>query len=369
VRREHTGRLVVAERLVVPGGGEMPRPPVAQRERRVRDLADERLGEAELAALGRSRVGVELEDLPVDERPQARLERLAGQARDGREGRDAERLAQHRPVLQEASVGGIDGIEPGGDEGMERVGDLERAKVAHHAIDAVRFFELAVLDQHPDRLDGMSGMPSARCRMVRTVLAAAGQGLRGLAHRVVGERLEGEGHELRRPAPYARRRSRRSASQGDHEDRVADRPLEQMVDEVEQAGVGPLEVLEHEDGRALRGDALEEPTPGCDSSSRPPAGASPAPSSARRAGSMRRRSSSSGTNSATVAPIRSTVVASSSASARPARRRTISPSAQNVTPSPNDGERPWCQKMSSLTPSMCRGTPRQAGSCRCLPGR
>ena len=133
--------------------------------------------------------------------------------------------------------------------------------------------------------------------------------------------------------------------QGDDVDRDARDPLEQVVDEVEQARVGPLEVLEHAARRgAVAGDALEE---------RPPRGeqllaadrpASPTPSRASSAGSIHRRSASSGDVVSRPSPrLRSRVVASSSVSARPARPRTISPSAQNVMPSPYAGERPWCQ--------------------------
>ncbi len=68
--------------------------------------------------------------------------------------------------------------------------------------------------------------------------------------------------------------------------------------------------------------------------SRPPAGAGSSPSRVSRAGSTHRRSSGSGTYSTTVAAIRFRVVGSSSVAARPARRRTISPSAQKVIPSP-----------------------------------
>ena len=52
---------------------------------------------------------------------------------------------------------------------------------------------------------------------------------------------------------------------------------------------------------------------------------------------MRSRSPGSGTWSATVCAIRARVVAGSSDSSRPARERIISPSAQNVTPSPYEG--------------------------------
>ena len=47
-----------------------------------------------------------------------------------------------------------------------------------------------------------------------------------------------------------------------HEDRVAARPVEQVVEEVEQACVRPLHVLEHEHDRVLLGEALEQHAPG-----------------------------------------------------------------------------------------------------------
>ena len=67
---------------------------------------------------------------------------------------------------------------------------------------------------------------------------------------------------------------------------------------------------------------------------------------------MNARSSASATCSASDAATRSRVVASSSFSARPARLRIISDSAQNDTPSPYDGERPSCQNMASAMPSL-----------------
>ena len=60
--RERARQLVVAQPLEVAGGGEVPRPAVAEAQRGVGDLADERLDERVLAALGRARV-----DLDVDQ--------------------------------------------------------------------------------------------------------------------------------------------------------------------------------------------------------------------------------------------------------------------------------------------------------------
>ena len=47
----------------------------------------------------------------------------------------------------------------------------------------------------------------------------------------------------------------------EHEERARLRPLEQVLDEVEQARVGPLHVLEHEDGRVHVREPLEEEPP------------------------------------------------------------------------------------------------------------
>ena len=68
VSGERAGQLVLASAFEEAGRGEVPGPAVAPGQRAVRDLADERLDEAVLAALGRSRVGLEREDLAPDER-------------------------------------------------------------------------------------------------------------------------------------------------------------------------------------------------------------------------------------------------------------------------------------------------------------
>ena len=48
----------------------------------------------------------------------------------------------------------------------------------------------------------------------------------------------------------------------DDEQRDAAQPVDELVDEVEQAVVGPVEVFEHEHERALLGECLEESPPG-----------------------------------------------------------------------------------------------------------
>ena len=64
------------------------------------------------------------------------------------------------------------------------------------------------------------------------------------------------------PPPQAgAAREQLRAGRTDDEQRYARRPVDEMVDEVEEAFVGPVEVLEDEDERALVGDSLEEAAP------------------------------------------------------------------------------------------------------------
>ena len=69
VRGKGPGQLVLAERFEEPGRSKVARPTVAPGEGAVRDLADERLDERHLAALGRARVDVLDEQFPPRERP------------------------------------------------------------------------------------------------------------------------------------------------------------------------------------------------------------------------------------------------------------------------------------------------------------
>ena len=63
VVRQRARERLVAQRLEVAGGREVPRAAVAPGERPVGDLADKRLHEPVLAALGRPRVDLEVEQL------------------------------------------------------------------------------------------------------------------------------------------------------------------------------------------------------------------------------------------------------------------------------------------------------------------
>ena len=108
-------------------------------------------------------------------------------------------------------------------------------------------------------------MPSARARMrSRTSGGKPGhEAGQELLHRLLRERLEVERREAPLPgAPGRPPLEQLRPRERDDEDRVAPRPVEQVLDEVEQARVRPLHVLEGEHGRIALGQALEEEAPG-----------------------------------------------------------------------------------------------------------
>ena len=177
-----------------------------------------------------------------------------------------------------------------------------------------------------------SGTPSARATIG---LDAPGSGRPGTrpasrsTHGRFGERLQADVDEVALAGAPVRPlvQQLRAGQRHDVDGRRVRHHSQEVVDEVEQPRVGVVEVLEDQHDRRRRGQPLEERAPRPEQLVRGPR-RPPRPSRVRSADSIQRRSSGSGTCSATVAAILARVVASSSVSSRPARRRTISPSAQ-----------------------------------------
>ena len=80
---------------------------------------------------------------------------------------------------------------------------------------------------------------------------------------VVGERRERDRQRVRLAAAPARPPLQELGARGaEHEQRHAARALDELVDEVEQRVVGPVQILEHEHQRPPLGQRLEEAAPG-----------------------------------------------------------------------------------------------------------
>ena len=200
-------------------------------------MPEQVLQEAVLALLGRARIRLQPQHLPAHQRRQQRLEpgRVEAGQRDQR-GR-GERLAQHRSVADEPPLLGRQPVQAGSDQRVQRLRHLERLDLARDAIRGTILDQEATIEQHPHRLDRIQrhtlrprqDLAAQRRRQPRH------QARQQLAHRLLGERLQvqrGEVAVARAPGrpPLGQLRPR----QRDHEQGMVARPLEQVLDEVEQ---------------------------------------------------------------------------------------------------------------------------------------
>ncbi len=148
---------------------------------------------------------------------------------------------------------------------MQRLRDLERLDLARGFVDGPFLHEEAAVEQHPDGLDRVQRYPlGPRQDLLTQVLRKAWhQPLEQLFHRPLRERLQIERGEVALAgAPGGMSLLQLRTSERDHVERVVARPFEQVLDEVEQARVRPLHVLEGEHRRIDLGQPLEEQPPG-----------------------------------------------------------------------------------------------------------
>ena len=256
---------------------------------------------------GTARVGLEDQDLPADEGAQARLEFGLGDPRHRRQPGQGEALAEDGGIRDQRPVVCREPVEPARDQRGEGLGDGQRRQVADRAIHPVVDRQAALGDEHPDGLDGVQRDPAGaledrRHGRRRKPGHEPGQ---QLAHRRLGQGLEVERGEVALAGtPVRALLEQVGTCQGDDVDRDVPAPLEKVVDEVEQARVGVVVILEDEHDRRRRGEALEERPPGGEellrsSRSRPrprggragPARSSAAPPRRGRAPRASRRSS------------------------------------------------------------------------------
>ena len=182
-----------------------------------------------------------------------------------------------------------------------------------------------------------AGIPSARPTIDRT--AALGQPghepRQQRAHRRLRQRLQVHRDEVALAgAPVGPPVEQLRARQRDDVDRARSRVhSSRWSTKSSRPRVGAVEVLEHHDHGRRRGQPLEERAPGGEQLLRPDAAAR-----CRAAPAARARSSAARPRRGRARPRSrrpsARVVGSSSVSSRPARPRTISPSAQKLMPSP-----------------------------------
>ena len=147
---------------------------------------------------------------------------------------------------------------------MERLRDVEVVRRRDEPVRAVVVGEVTVVDEHAHDLHGIEGNAfRALDYLIRDeVRKTPRQTAQELAHLVVtqgGKMNGGEAPLFRSPRRAALHEL--LSCEGHDQDGAPPRPLENVLDEVEQTRVGPLQVLEEEHGRAAVRDALEEDSP------------------------------------------------------------------------------------------------------------
>src|SRR5439155_4443277 len=122
----------------------------------------------------------------------------------------------------------------------------------------------ASVQEHPHGLDGIERDPlGASTELAPTCLRTAWRHpVQQRLHRCVIERFEeerGDASPARSPAGPAI--DDLGTCQTEEEDGLVTAPIQQMLDEVEELRIGPLEIFEDEHDRAALCDPFDEPSP------------------------------------------------------------------------------------------------------------
>ena len=132
-------------------------------------------------------------------------------------------VAEDGGVLEERALLGGQCVEPGGDEGLQGLGDLEGAELARDVVEALTLDKHPTVDEHPDGLDRIERDP------LRPFEDARGDGLgqaldepvEQVAHCLGRERLEVERGEIALAgSPGGPTVDQLRAGEGDHHYRV-----------------------------------------------------------------------------------------------------------------------------------------------------
>ena len=205
----------------------------------VRHVADQHVLERELA------LGVGLEDVLLAQRPERLPEVAPLRLGDGGERVLPERAPDDGRLLHEPPLERLERVEPGGQHGLHGVGQLGGVAAA-------------LLGDAAGHLLGEERIAAgALGHGGDHVLALGQQGAEQLAGVRLGERVEQQlGGRAASAAPAGPPVEQLVAGEADQHQRRA-HPLGEVLDGVEHAVVGPVDVLEHEHQRPAPGDRLD----------------------------------------------------------------------------------------------------------------
>ena len=235
----------------------LSRPAMALRPGRARNgavgnIANKHVPERVLALAGDGAAARTAHELASLERVHAILDLKAVAVADRRQSARPEDLSHDCGVLEQLLVVHIEGVEPRGDDPLHGSGKLELlpSTLGDHACELLGVKRVSTRALEQQRLHFRREHGTLEQRMYEA---------RGL---LVRKRRERDRRRVRLAAAPARspRHELRSRS-ADDEDGDVGEPVHEVIDEVEESVVGPVQVLEDEYERALLRERLEEPPP------------------------------------------------------------------------------------------------------------
>ena len=105
--------------------------------------------------LRRARIGLHPQHLLARQRREDWLELRFGEPREVGDGLARERLAEHRPVLEDATFLWAQSVETSGDERVQRLRHLQRLDRGGRPVDGALLHERPAVEEHAHRLDGV----------------------------------------------------------------------------------------------------------------------------------------------------------------------------------------------------------------------
>ena len=238
----HLRRGVAPALLQVTGGGQMACLAVAAPQRAIGSAAHQALQEVVLASLRRQRIIVECEQLLGHHAVEGCFDLLGGARSQSCHPGPCKRVPEHGGVLEHRALGGAQPVQPRRHERVQRLGHVELGDVGGEHIPRTLLREQATVEQHAHRLDRVQGhaLSAAEDPPGQLLGQAGNQTIQGLAHGAVAQCSEHD--RMLRPRRTGVQQLAPSA--GQNEQRAVRRPFQQVVDELQQPGVGPLQVLE-----------------------------------------------------------------------------------------------------------------------------
>ena len=264
VPRESASQFVRTQSLEKTGSGQVPHLPVAFRERVVSNLADQSLDEGELPAFRAPRIRLEGEQLAAGKASEPGFELGLGDARNRAQAGRGEGLPEHGCVLDQGSVGRVEGIEACGDQRRQRLGNREAAKVPGRYVRISLEGETPLGDEHPHGLDRVQRDSAGTLdyRPDGGFRESGDKAREEFAHCRFRQWLQVDRDEIAfAGAPVRPLLQQLGPCQRDDIDRKSPTPVQEVIDEVEQAGVGEMQVFEDHHHRRLGGQTLEERPP------------------------------------------------------------------------------------------------------------